>query len=31
MNKTELVTAMANKSGLSKTDSEKALNAFINV
>lgn len=28
MNKTELVSAIAEKSGLSKTDSEKALNAF---
>lgn len=28
MNKTELVSAIAEKSGLSKTDSEKALNAL---
>lgn len=28
MNKSELVSAIAEKSGLSKTDSEKALNAF---
>lgn len=28
MNKTELVEVMAQKSGLSKSDSEKALNAF---
>ncbi|MBQ0111686.1 MAG: HU family DNA-binding protein [Bacteroidales bacterium] len=28
MNKTELVSAIAEKSGLSKADSEKALNAF---
>lgn len=28
MNKTELVTAMADKSGLTKADVEKALNAF---
>ena len=29
MNKTELVAAMAEKSGLSKKDTEKALNAFV--
>ena len=29
MNKTELVAAMAEKSGLSKKDSEKALAAFV--
>ena len=29
MNKAELVASMAEKSGLSKKDSEKALNAFI--
>ena len=29
MNKTELVAAMAEKAGLSKADSEKALKAFI--
>ncbi|AEE90382.1 non-specific DNA-binding protein HBsu; signal recognition particle-like (SRP) component [Tepidanaerobacter acetatoxydans Re1] len=29
MNKAELITAMAEKSGLTKKDSEKALNAFI--
>ena len=29
MNKAELVTSMAEKSGLSKKDAEKALNAFI--
>ena len=28
MNKTELITAMAGKSGLTKKDSEKALKAF---
>ncbi len=31
MNKTELVTAMAEKAELSKKDSEKALKAFIDV
>ena len=31
MNKTELVVAMAEKSGLTKKDSEKALKAFIDV
>ena len=31
MNKTELVAAMAEKAGLSKKDSEKALKAFIDV
>lgn len=31
MNKTELVTKIAKKSGLTKKDSEKALNAFIDV
>ena len=31
MNKTELVEAMASKSGLPKADAEKALNAFTNV
>jgi len=29
MNKTELINAIAEKSGLSKTDSKKALDAFI--
>ena len=29
MNKTELVAAMAENSGLSKKDAEKALNAFV--
>lgn len=29
MNKSELVTAVAERSGLTKTDSEKAINAFI--
>ncbi|MDO5576938.1 MAG: HU family DNA-binding protein [Fibrobacter sp.] len=29
MNKSELVSAMAEKSGLSKTDSKKALDAFV--
>ena len=29
MNKAELVASMAAKSGLTKTDSEKALNAFL--
>ncbi len=29
MNKSDLLTAMADKSGLTKKDSEKALNAFI--
>lgn len=29
MNKTELIAAMAAKSGLTKKDTEKALNAFI--
>ncbi|MCR5105996.1 MAG: HU family DNA-binding protein [Eubacterium sp.] len=29
MNKTELVAAMAEKSGLTKADSEKALKAFV--
>jgi len=29
MNKMELIAAMADKSGLSKKDSEKALNAFV--
>lgn len=29
MNKTELVSAMAEKAGLSKKDAEKALNAFV--
>ncbi len=29
MNKAELITSMAEKSGLTKKDSEKALNAFI--
>ena len=31
MNKTELVAAMADQAGLSKTDAEKALKAFIDV
>ena len=30
MNKSELITAMAADSGLSKADTEKALNAFLN-
>ena len=29
MNKTELIAAVAEKSGISKKDAEKALNAFI--
>lgn len=29
MNKAELLTSMAERSGLTKTESEKALNAFI--
>ena len=29
MNKTELIAAMAEESGLTKTDTEKALNAFV--
>lgn len=29
MNKTELITAMADKAGLTKKDAEKALNAFV--
>ena len=29
MNKTELIAAMAEESGLTKTDPEKALNAFV--
>ncbi|MEE1062959.1 MAG: HU family DNA-binding protein, partial [Paludibacteraceae bacterium] len=31
MNKSELVDAMASASGLTKTDSKKALDAFISV
>ena len=31
MNKAELVSAMAEQTGLSKRDSEKALNSFINI
>lgn len=31
MNKTELITAMAEKAEMSKKDAEKALNAFTNV
>ena len=31
MNKSELVSAMAEQTGLSKRDSEKALNSFINI
>ena len=31
MNKTELITAMAEQSGLSKKDAEKALKAFVDV
>ena len=31
MNKVELVEAMAKKTGLSKKDAEKALNAFVDV
>lgn len=29
MNKSEMIAAIAEKSGLSKTDSQKALNAFV--
>lgn len=29
MNKTDLISAMAEKSGLTKKDAEKALNAFV--
>lgn len=31
MNKQELITAMANKSGMTKKDVDKAVNAFVNV
>ena len=31
MNKAELVQAMAERAGLSKSDAEKALNAFVEV
>lgn len=31
MNKSELVDALSKKSGLTKADSEKAVNSFINV
>lgn len=31
MNKAELVQAMADEAGLSKSDAEKALNAFVEV
>lgn len=31
MNKVELITAMAEASGLSKTDTEKVLNAFTSI
>lgn len=31
MNKTELIAAIADKSGLTKADAEKALNIFIDV
>ena len=31
MNKTELISAIADKSGLTKTDAEKALNTFTDV
>ena len=31
MNKTELIIAIADKSGLTKADTEKALNAFVDV
>lgn len=31
MNKQELITAMANKSGMTKKDADKAVNAFVNV
>ncbi|MGN0779983.1 MAG: HU family DNA-binding protein [Aristaeellaceae bacterium] len=31
MNKTELTAALASKTGLSKKDAEKALNAFVDV
>ena len=31
MNKTELIIAIADKSGIAKSDTEKALNAFVDV
>lgn len=31
MNKTELITAIADKSGIAKSDTEKALNAFVDI
>lgn len=31
MNKTELINAMAEKAGLTKTDAKKALDAFVDV
>lgn len=31
MNKTELITAIADKSSITKSDAEKALNAFVDV
>jgi DNA-binding protein HU-beta len=31
MNKQELITAMADKSGMTKKDTDKAVNAFVNV
>ena len=31
MNKIELITAIADKSGITKSDTEKALNAFVDV
>lgn len=31
MNKQELITAMADKSGMTKKDADKAVNAFVNV
>ncbi|MGB0756848.1 MAG: HU family DNA-binding protein [Patescibacteria group bacterium] len=31
MNKTELIEALAGKTGLSKSESEKALNAFVEI
>ena len=31
MNKAELITAMSNETGITKTDTEKQLNAFIKI
>lgn len=31
MNKNELITAVADNSGLSKKDAEKAINSFVNI